>query len=58
MKLMENEIVKLFEEFDLMTWHDYNQMRVMKFRRLIEKYQRITQEVVLKLHEKALEVKT
>ena len=39
---MENEIVKLFEEFDLMTLHDYDQMRVTK---LIEKYQRITQEV-------------
>ena len=55
---MENEIVKLFEEFDLMTWHDYDQMRVTKVRQLIEKYQRITQEAVLKLHEKTLELKT
>ena len=55
---MENEIVKLFEEYDLMTWNDYNQMRVMRVRQLIEKYQRITQEVVLKLHEKTLVVKT
>ena len=55
---MENEIVKLFEEFDLMTMHDYDQMRVTKVRQLIEKYQRITEAVVLKLHEKTLAVKT
>ena len=55
---MEKEIVKLFEEFDLMTRHDYDQMRVTKVRQLIEKYQRITQEVVLKLHEKTPVLKT
>ena len=54
---MENEIVKLFEEFDSMTRHDYDQMRVTKVRQHVEKYQRITQEVVLKLHEKTVKVK-
>ena len=34
---MENEIVELFEEFDKMTLHDYDQTRVRKVRQLVEK---------------------
>ena len=55
---MEDEIVKLFEEFDMMNLHDYDEMRVRKVKQLVEKYQGITQKVVFKLHEKTLEVKT
>ena len=55
---IEKEIVKLFEEFDMMTLYDYDQTRVGKVRQLVEKYQTITQEVIVKLHEKTLEVKT
>ena len=55
---MEKEIVKLFEEFDVMTLCDYDQTRVGKVQQLFEKYQTIAQEVIVKLHEKVLEVKT
>ena len=55
---MENEIIKLFDEFDMMNLPDYDQVRLRKLRQLVEKYQTITQEVVFKLHEKTLEVKT
>ena len=56
---MENEILKLFEEIDVMiTVHDYNQIRVRKVKQLVEKYQRITKKVAFKLLEKTLEVKT
>ena len=55
---IEKEIVKLFEEFDMMTLYDYDQTRVRKVKQLVEKYQRITQEVIVKLHENTLEVKT
>jgi hypothetical protein len=51
---IEKEIVKLFEEFDMMTLYDYDQTRVGKVRQLVEKYQTITQEVIVKLHEKTL----
>ena len=52
------EIVKLFGEFDMMTLYDNDQTRVRKVKQLVEKYQTITQEVIVKLHEKTLEVKT
>ena len=55
---MENEIVKLFEEFDKMTLHDYDQTRVRKVRQLVEKYQIISQKLIFELHENTLEVKT
>ena len=55
---IEKEIVKLFGEFDMMTLYDYDQTRVRKVKELVEKYQTITQEVIVKLHEKTLEVKT
>ena len=56
---MENEILKLFEEIDLMIMvHDYDQIRVRKVKELVEKYQRITQKVAFKLLEKTLEDKT
>ena len=55
---LENDILKLFEKFDMMKLHDYDQMRVGKVRQLVEKYQKITQEAVFKLHENTLEVKT
>jgi hypothetical protein len=55
---MEKEIVKLFGEFDMMTLYDYDQTRVRKVKQLVEKYQRITQEVIVKLYEDTLEVKT
>jgi hypothetical protein len=55
---MEKEIVKLFEEFDMMSLYDYDQTRVRKVKQLVEKSQRITQEVIVKLHENTLEVKT
>ena len=54
---MEKEIVKIFEEFDIMSLYDYDQTRVRKVKELVEKYQRITQEVIVKLHENTLEVK-
>ena len=47
----------LFGEFDMMTLYDYDQTRVRKVKELVEKYQTITQEVIVKLHEKTLEVK-
>ena len=56
-KEMENEIVKLFEEFDKMTLHDYDQTRVIKVRQLVEKYQTISQKFIFELHENTLEVK-
>ena len=55
---MENEIVKLFEEFDKMTLHNYDQTRVRKVRQLVEKYQIISQKLIFELHENTLEVKT
>jgi hypothetical protein len=55
---IEKEIVKLFGEFDMMSLYDYDQTRVGKVKQLVEKYQTITQEVIVKLHEKTLEVKT
>jgi uncharacterized C2H2 Zn-finger protein len=55
---MENEILKLFEEFDMMTLHNYYQTRVIKVRQLVEKYQTITQKGICKLHDETLEVKT
>ena len=55
---IEKEIVKLFGEFDMMTLYDYDQTRVRKVKELVEKYQTITQKVIVKLHEKTLEVKT
>ena len=55
---MENEILKLFEEMDVMNPHDYDQIRVRKVKQLVEKYQRITQKVAFKLLEKTLEIKT
>ena len=55
---MENEIIKLFDEFDMKNLPGYDQVRLRKLRQLVEKYQTITQEVVFKLHEKTLEVKT
>ena len=42
----------------MMTLYDYDQTRVRKVKQLVEKYQRITQEVIVKLHENTLEVKT
>ena len=41
---MEIDISKLFEEFDMMSLHDYDKMRVKKVRQLVEKYQRIEQK--------------
>jgi uncharacterized protein with PIN domain len=41
----------------MMTLYDYDQTRVRKVKELTEKYQTITQEVIVKLHEKTLEVK-
>ena len=38
---MVNEISKLFEEFDLMSLHDYDQMRVEKVRQLFENYYKV-----------------
>ena len=55
---VEKEIVKLFGEFDMMTLYDYNRTRVRKVKQLVEKYQTITQEVIVKLHENTLAVKT
>jgi hypothetical protein len=55
---IEKEIVKLFGEFDMMTLYDYDQTRVRKVKELVEKYQTIIQEVIVKLHEKTLEAKT
>ena len=55
---MENEILKLFEEFDMMTLHDYDQTRVIKVRQLVEKFQTITQKGICKLHDETLKVKT
>ena len=55
---IEKEIVKLFGDFDMMSLYDYDQTRVTKVKQLVEKYQTITQEVIVKLHEKTLEVKT
>ena len=55
---MENEILKLFEEFDMMTLHNYYQTRVIKIRQLVEKYQTIAQKSIVKLDEKTLGVKT
>ena len=43
---MENEILKLFEEFDC------DQTRVIKVRQLVEKYQKITQKCICELHDK------
>ena len=42
----------------MMTLYDYDQTRVRKVKELVKKYQTITQEVIVKLHEKTLEVKT
>ena len=55
---IEKEIVKLFGEFDMMALYDFDQMRVRKVKELVEKYQTITQEVIVKLHENTLEVKS
>ena len=58
---MENEILKLFEEFDMMTLHNYYQTRVIKVRQLVEKYQTITHKDIWKLqsvHDETLEIKT
>ena len=41
---MEIDISKVFEEFDMMSLHDYDKMRVKKVRQLVEKYQRIEQK--------------
>ena len=54
---MENEILKLFEEFDMMTLPNYYQNRVIKVRQLVEKYQTITQKGICELHDKTLVVK-
>ena len=40
---MVNEISKLFEEFDMMSLHDYDQMRVEKVKQLFEKYHKVNQ---------------
>ena len=40
---MENQISKLFEEFDMMSLHDYDQMRVEKVKQLFEKYHKVNQ---------------
>jgi hypothetical protein len=55
---MENEIVRLFEEFDAMSLHDYDNFRVTKVKQLVRKYQTVSQKVIAKLHEKTLEVKS
>ena len=49
---MENEILKLFEEFDTMSLHDYDNFRVTKVKQLVRKYQTVSQKVIVKLHEK------
>ena len=41
---MKNETVKLFEEFDMMSLHDYDNFRVTKVRQLVRKYQTVTQK--------------
>ena len=50
---MEDEIAKLFEEFDRMTLHDYDQTRVIKVRQLVKRYQTISQKFIYELHEKS-----
>ena len=55
---MENEIVKLFEEFDTMSLREYDNFRVTKVKQLVRKYQTVSQKAIAKLHEKTLEVKT
>ena len=42
---MENEILKLFEEFDTMSLHDYDNFRVTKVKQLVRKYQTVSQTI-------------
>ena len=55
---IENEIVELFKEFNIMSLHDYYNFRVTKVKQLVRKYQTVSQKVIVKLHEKTLEVKS
>ena len=57
---IEKDIGKLFEELDMMSRYKYDQMRVRKVMRLVEKYQRIDpkEQVSIERLEKNLEAKT